>query len=107
MVRWMCGMKLKDRFPSKELRKRLGTDDIALVLQQNRLHWYGHVLRKDDDWVKKCIEYEVEGPRHRGRPKRTWREVVNYVTKDCQARKLNTEDAMDCSKWRKLIKEVR
>jgi len=26
-----------------------------------------HVLRKDDDWVKKCMEYEVEGPR----PKRT------------------------------------
>jgi len=43
----------------------------------NRLHWYGHVLRKaDDDWVKKCMEYEVEGPRPRGRPKRTWREVV-------------------------------
>ena len=38
---------------------------------------YGHVLRKDDDdWVKKCMEYEVEGPRPRGRPKRTWREVV-------------------------------
>ena len=33
--------------------------------------------RKEDDyWVKKCIEYEVEGPRPRGRPKRTWREVV-------------------------------
>jgi len=31
--------------------------------------WYGHVLRKDDDdWVKKCTEYEVEGPRPRGRP---------------------------------------
>ena len=54
MVRWMCGVKLKDRLPSKELRERLGVDDIALVLQQNRLHWYGHVLRKDvDDWVKK------------------------------------------------------
>jgi len=26
---------------------------------------------------------------------------------DCQARKLNTEDAMDHSKWRKLIKDVR
>jgi len=61
MVRWMCGVKLKDRLPSKELRERLGIDDIALVfLQQNRLHWYGHVLRKDDDdWVKKCMEYEV------------------------------------------------
>jgi len=57
MVRWMCGIQLKDRFPSKELRQRLGIDDIALVLQQNRLCWYGygHVLRKDDDWVKKCV----------------------------------------------------
>ena len=61
MVRWMCGIKLKDRFPSKELRERLGIDDIALVLQQKRLRWYGHVLQKDDDWVKKCMEYEVEG----------------------------------------------
>jgi len=33
MVRCMCGIKLKDRFPSK----RLVIDDIALVLQQNRL----------------------------------------------------------------------
>jgi len=30
-------------------RERLAIDDIALVLQQNRLRWYGHVLRKDDD----------------------------------------------------------
>ena len=65
MVTWMCGIKLKDRFPSKELKERLGIDDIAFVLQQNTLRWYGHVLRKEDDvWVKKCMEYEVEGPRH-------------------------------------------
>jgi len=61
---------LKDRLPSKELRERLGIDDIALVLQQNRLR------KDDDDWVKKCMEYEAEGPRPRGRPKRTCREVV-------------------------------
>jgi len=105
MVKWMCGVKLKDRFPSKELRERLGIDDIALVSQQNRLRWYGHVLRKeDDDCVTKCIVYEVEGPRPRGRPKRNWRQVVK---EDCQARKLNTEDAMDHSKWKTLIKDVR
>ena len=34
---------------SKNKRERLGVDDIALILQQNRLRWYGHVLRKDDD----------------------------------------------------------
>jgi len=52
---------------------------------------------------KKCMEYEVEGSRPRGRPKRTWKEVVR---EDCQ-RKLNKEDAMDRCKWRKVIKEVR
>jgi len=70
MVRWMCGVKLQDRIPSKGLRERLELDDIILVLQQNRLRWNGHVLQKEDnDWLKKCIEYEVEGARPRGRPK--------------------------------------
>jgi len=55
MVRWMHGMKLQDRVPSKGLRERLGLDDIILILQQNRLRWYGHMLRKEDnDWLKKC-----------------------------------------------------
>jgi len=55
--------------------------------------------------VKKCTEYEVEGSRPRGRPKRTWREVVE---KGCQARELNKDDAMDRStcRWMKLIKDV-
>ena len=38
---------------------------------------------------------------HVSRPKRTWREVVQ---KDCQACNLNREDAMDRSRWKKLIK---
>jgi len=46
IVRWMCNVKIKDRLPSKELRERLGIDGIILILQQNRLRWYGHVLRK-------------------------------------------------------------
>jgi len=31
---------------------------------------------KDDDWVLKCMEHEVEGPRPIGRPKTTCRVVV-------------------------------
>jgi len=48
MVRWMCNVKVKDRVPSKELRERLGIVDIILILQQNRLRWYGHVQQKED-----------------------------------------------------------
>jgi len=44
--------------------------------------------------------YGVEGSRPSGRPKITWTEVAE---KDCQARELNNEDAVDRSSWRKLI----
>jgi len=54
MVRWMCDVNVKDRVPSKELRERLGIDDIILILQQNRLPWYGHVLRKEDNGCCCC-----------------------------------------------------
>jgi len=47
------------------------------------------------------MQYEVEGSRPRGRPKRTWREVVQ---KDYQPCILNREDAMDRGRWKKLIK---
>jgi len=55
------------------------------------------VLRKEDnDRVKKCMQYEVEGARP------TWRETVG---KDCQARGLNREDAINRNRWRKQIRE--
>jgi len=61
-----------------------------------------YVLRKEDtDWAMECMEYEVEGSRPRGRPERTWKELVQ---KDCQARNLKKENAMDRGRWRKLIK---
>jgi len=46
------------------------------------------------------MEYEVEGSRPRGRPKKTWREIVE---KDCQAHRLNREYAMDRIRWMKQI----
>ena len=83
---------LQGRVLSKGSRERLGLDDIISVLQRNSLRWYGHVLLKEDnDWVKKCMEYEVEGARPRGRPKKTWTELVQ---KDCLPCKLNRDDRM-------------
>jgi len=39
-----CSVLLKDRLPGKDLREIIGIDDVALVLQQNRLRWCGRVL---------------------------------------------------------------
>ena len=46
MVRWMYNVKVKDRVSSKELRERLGIDYVILILQQNRLRWYGLCCEK-------------------------------------------------------------
>jgi len=59
-------------------------------------------MKSSSDWVKKCMEYEVEGARPRGRSKETWRKIVEI---DSQARKLNREDIMARNKWRKQIRD--
>ena len=62
----------------------------------------GMCYEKDSDWVKKCMECEVEGAKPTSRPKKTWREIVE---KDCKARKLDREDAMDRIRWMKQIRD--
>jgi len=46
MIRWVCDVKVKDRVPSKELREKVGLDNIISVLQQNRLRWLGMCCKK-------------------------------------------------------------
>ena len=73
MIRWMCGISLKDRRTNEELRRLVGFEPITTFIRSGRLRWYGHVMRKgDEDWVKKCMEYKVEGRRPVGRPRKTW-----------------------------------
>ena len=62
MIRWICGVSLKDRRTSEELRKIVGVQLITTAIRSGRLRGYGHVMRKsDEDGVNKCMEYRVEG----------------------------------------------
>ena len=73
MIRWMCGISLKDRRTNEELRRLVGVEPITTFIRSGRLRCYGHVMRKcDEDWVKKCMEYRVEDRRPVGRPRKTW-----------------------------------
>ena len=48
-----------------------------MMIKKSTLRWFGHVERKDEnDSVKRCITWEVEGIRQRGRPKNTWWDCV-------------------------------
>ena len=45
---------------------------LITVIRGGRLGWYEHVIRKGEDgWVKKCMEFGVEGRMSVGRPRRT------------------------------------
>ena len=95
MIRWMCGISLKDR-TNEELRRLVGVEPITTFIRSGRLRWYGHVMRQgDEDWVKNCMEYRVEGRRPVGRPRKTWLESVEA---DMAELEIDKEDVHDISK---------
>jgi hypothetical protein len=100
-VRWMCGVTLKDRKSNLELLQRLGIEGVGDVVRRGRLRWFGHVERKSkEDWVSKCRHLIVEGPRGKGRGRKTWSECVND---DMKRLELRSEDAQDRGVWRSGI----
>ena len=60
-----------------ELRRLIGVEPITIVIRNGRLRWYGHVMRKSEDWVNKCMEFRVEGRRPVGSPMIWLESVVN------------------------------
>ena len=66
-------------------------------MQESR-KWYGHVLRREDEYVgKRVMVMEVPGKRRRGRPKRRW---LDSIRNDLSERELSREDKQDRAKWR-------
>src|SRR5580700_2994037 len=101
MIRWMCGVSLRERQTNIELRSRFGVESIVEVVRRNRLRWFGHVQRRsDDDWVKRCTMLEVEGRKPKGRPKKTWMDTVKM---DMKPLGLVVKDADDRDRWRRMI----
>jgi len=46
---------------------------------------------------------EVEGTRQRGTPRNTWKE---FVDKDMSDLHIKPSVALDCSKWRKMMRKL-
>jgi hypothetical protein len=98
MVRWMCGVSLKDRHSTVDLYQSLGIENVAEVVRRSRLRWFGHVERKDkDDVVSACRYLRVDGLRPRGRGQKKWAECVE---EDMRSLGLNRKDAQDREVWK-------
>jgi hypothetical protein len=103
MIRSMCGIGLSRDKTIEELSALTGLEMVRSILQQQRLRWYGHVMRKNDsEWVKKIYnDWEVDGSRGRGRPKNTWDATIKG---DLHHLQLSPADTQDRDNWRQSIR---
>ena len=63
----------------------------------NSVRSYGHVLRRGDGhFLRRALDFEIEGKRKKWKPKRTWKKEVE---EECVKVVLRREDALYLSKW--------
>ena len=65
--------------------------EISKQVQGSRLKWYGHVLRREKEYLGKSVMVmEVTGKGRRGRPKRWW---LDKIGNDLLEKELSVEEA--------------
>ena len=75
------------------IRGTMKVAEISKKVQESRLKWYWHVLRREEKYVGKRVKVmEVPGKRRRGRTKRRW---LDDIWNDLSERELSGEEAQD------------
>ena len=46
MLQWMCGVTKLDKIRNERIRGTTKVGEITKKVQERRLRWYGHVLRR-------------------------------------------------------------
>ena len=104
MLRWMCGVTRKDKIRNEVIRGTTKVRKISDKIQESRLRWYGHVMRRDEQYVgRRVMEMDIRGRRRRGRPKRRW---MDCVKDDLRSKGLTGDEVWDRSRWRTLARNI-
>ena len=102
MLRLMSGITRKDRMENEYVRQNMGVESMGDVLAQNRLRWYGHLMRKSEcDVVKRVWREGTEGKLSRGRPEQMWDATIKN---DMKQRALSESMVWDREEWRRSIR---
>ena len=93
-------LKLKDKIPCSEIRKRTKIIDIIEYTLKQKWKWAGHIARLEDNrWTKRCTEWQPRrGKRSRGRPSRRWQDDITEKEGTTWIRK-----ATDRPQWKTLM----
>ena len=100
MLRWMCRVTNLDKIRNERIRGTTEVGEIANKIQERRLKWYGHVIRREEHYVRRrAMEMKAQGRRKRGRPKRCW---LDRVRDDIKEKGLSADDVYDRATWRRM-----
>ena len=104
ILRRIDGVTRQDRKRNENIRRDLKVEQINEYLRTNRLRWFGHVYRRpEEDVLKRMYLYEADGQRRRGRPKTTWKRLVEG---DMTERHLRRRMALDRDQWRRHLRDT-
>ena len=103
MIRWICEVKPSDDPSMDELHAKLGICDLAILVRERRLRWFGHVMHSNGE-INRVRSRPVPGRKGPGRPKKTWDEYVKQDLKVCGLSEAGTQDRLS---WRSSVKNSR
>ena len=102
MLRFAMGVTRKGKIRNKHIRSTVKVERLGMKMREGRLRWYGHVMRRDQEYVgRKIMEMELPGKRKRGRPKRRFLDVVKEDMGEVGAKETDVEDR---KMWRMMIR---
>ena len=68
MLRWARGKTRLDHFRNEDIRKEADVKHVETFLENKRLKWFGHCLRRERNHIRaKSLRLEVSGRRTTGR----------------------------------------
>ncbi|XP_068238320.1 uncharacterized protein [Palaemon carinicauda] len=102
LPRWMAETQRLDRVENDLLRETNKVTEVSKKIQEMRLHWFEHVMRRDQGYVgRRLLAMDVPGRKRRARPKRRWMECKT----DMEGKDLALEDIGDERNWKPLSRK--
>ena len=97
---WMCGVTKMDGIRNERIRGTTKVGEISNKVQEIRLKWYGHVMRRDEEYVGKSVMMmDVEGRRRKGRLKWSCKCVL-------EGEGTVAEEMLNHGVWRQLVRYI-
>ena len=96
------GVTRKEKIRNEHIRSTVKVERLGMKMREGRLRWYGHVMRRDQEYVgRKMMEMELLTKRRRGRPKRRFLDVVKEDMGEVCVKETDVEDR---KMWRMMIR---